>query len=156
MLDSSTSVEYGINRSSVLDDIPYFSVAENLSHDVVHDLFEGVLPYEIKLLLAHLVHTTSLTIATLNDRIRRFDFGYSERSDVPTEIDEKTLKSPTQKIRQSASKMWLFAVTLPLIIGDLVSTHLRFGMHEQPPLLDVQSLKLCTVVCVTTVPFHCW
>ena len=140
-LDSSTSVEYGINRSSVLDEIPYFSVAENLPHDVMHDLFEGVLPYEIKLLLAHLVHTTSLTIATLNDRLRRFDFGYSERSDVPTEIDEKTFKSPTQKIRQSASKMWLFAVTLPLIIGDLVSEDCEEWV------LYNKLLRICSIVC---------
>ena len=32
-----------------------FSVAENLPHDIMHDLFEGVVPYEMKLLLTHLI-----------------------------------------------------------------------------------------------------
>ena len=30
------------------------------------------------------------------------------------------MRNPNQKIRQSASKMWLLAVTLPLLVGDMV------------------------------------
>ncbi len=48
------------------------------------------------------------------------DFGYSELSDKPSLIDEKVLRSPDQKIRQSATKMWSLAVYLPLLINDLV------------------------------------
>lgn len=117
----TNSVNFGINRASELDRIPYFSVAENLPHDIMHDLFEGVIPYEMKLLLTYLVNAKYFTIAAFNDRLRRFDFGYMERSDIPSELDEKNfMKNPDQKIRQSASKMWLLAVTLPMLVGDLV------------------------------------
>lgn len=139
---ASKSVEYGINRPSELDKIPNFSVAENLPHDIMHDLFEGVVPYEMKLLLTHLVNAKYFSIATLNDRIKRFDFGYIERSDIPSPLDEKTfMKNPAQKIRQSASKMWLLAIYLPLLIGDLVPEDCEIWD------LYVLLLHICTIAC---------
>ena len=117
---SVNSTEYGINRRSILDDIPHFSVVGNLSHDIMHDIFEGLVQCELKLLLAYLVSVKHFTIDVLNDRLRRFDFGYSELSDKPSELDEKVIKSADQKIRQSAAKMWSLAVFLPLLVGDLV------------------------------------
>ena len=77
---AANSIEFGINRQSLLDDIPHFSVAENLPHDIMHDLFEGVVPYEMKLLIMHLVNEKYFTMVTFNDRLRRYDFGYTERS----------------------------------------------------------------------------
>lgn len=139
---SSKSVEYGINRPSELDQIPNFSVAENLPHDIMHDLFEGVVPYEMKLLLTHLVNAKYFTISTLNDRLRRFDFGYIERSDIPSQLDERTfLKNPEQKIRQSASKMWLLAITLPLLVGDLVPEDCEEWN------LFILLIRICSIAC---------
>ena len=45
----SNSVEYGINRMSILEEVPGFSVTTGLPYDVMHDLFEGVVHYELKL-----------------------------------------------------------------------------------------------------------
>lgn len=114
------SKKYGINHKSNLDDIPNFSVVKSIPHDIMHDLLEGAIPYEMKLLLNHLVKEKYVTTATLNQRLRCFDFGYSEISDTPSELDDKVIKSPDHKIRQSASKMWMLAVYLPLLIGDLI------------------------------------
>lgn len=83
-------------------------------------------PYEMKLLLNHLVKEKYFNIATLNQRLRCFDFSYTEVSDKPSELDDKVLKNPGQKIRQSASKMWMLAVYLPLLIGDLVPEGCEF------------------------------
>ena len=47
------SVEYGINREAALEKIPGFSVTLCLPHDAMHDLLEGVIPHEMKLLLEH-------------------------------------------------------------------------------------------------------
>ncbi len=71
-LNDATSVEYGIYRPSELEKIP---VAENLPLDIMHDLFEGVVPYEMKLLITYLVNHKYFTIRMLNDRIKQFDFG---------------------------------------------------------------------------------
>ena len=117
---STNSTKFGINRASELAKIPHFSVASNLPHDIMHDLFEGVVPCEIKLLLLHLIQSKYLTISVFNDRLRQFDFGYTEICDKPSELDQNIPKKPEQKIRQSASQMWLLAIILPLLIGDLV------------------------------------
>ncbi len=101
------STQFGINGPSELDKIQYFSVTQNIPHDVMHDLLEGVVPLEMKLLLTYLVDDAKcFSIATLNDRLSQFDFGYSEKSDTPTEIDIRVVKNADTKIRESASKMW--------------------------------------------------
>ena len=38
---------YGINRRSVLEDVPGFSVVTSLPHDIMHDLFEGIAKKEL-------------------------------------------------------------------------------------------------------------
>ncbi len=49
------STNFGINRCSILEDVPGFSVTTCIPHDIMHDLFEGVVPYELKLLIIHCV-----------------------------------------------------------------------------------------------------
>ena len=131
------SVEYGINRKSNLDNIPSFSVAENIPHDIMHDLLEGVIPYEMKLMLKELVAQKYLTIATLNERLRCFDFGYSELSDKPSEIDVKVIAD--HSLRQSASKMWLLAIYLPLLVGDLIPEDCKVWK------LFILLLRICSI-----------
>ena len=82
-LHEHNSTNYGINRLSILEEIPGFSVIEGLPHDIMHDLFEGVVPYELKLLLCHCVLAKYLTVDKLNERIEGYDFG----SNKPAPID---------------------------------------------------------------------
>jgi len=45
-----------------------FSIIGGLPHDVMHDLLEGVLPYEMKLLLKYLISSNnSVTLEFFND-----------------------------------------------------------------------------------------
>ena len=53
--DRSLSTEWGVNRRSVLMELQYFNVCECLLPDVMHDLLEGALQYEAKLLLQRCV-----------------------------------------------------------------------------------------------------
>ena len=50
-LQDHYSTSFGINRLSILEEVPGFSVVTGLPHDIMHDLFEGVVPYELKLLI---------------------------------------------------------------------------------------------------------
>ena len=114
------STTYGINRESVLEKILNFSVVTGMCHDIMHDLFEGVIPLEMKLLLAHCLEKKYFTVAELNAGILNFDFGYSNVSSRPGGIDEASLTKKDGKLRLSASSTWLLAKTLPLIIGTKV------------------------------------
>lgn len=110
------STTYGINRLSKLEEIPGFSVIQGLPHDIMHDLFEGVVPYELKLLLRHCVQSRYFTIDELNSRIEGYNFGANR----PSPFDSKIATNPSAKIRQSASQMISLSRELPLIIADLI------------------------------------
>ena len=84
LLKSEISKNYGINRKSILENIPNFSVAQNLPHDIMHDLL-GVIPYELKLMLRYFVTECHFfTISQLNERLRNYEFGYTEIADRPS------------------------------------------------------------------------
>ena len=82
----------------------------------MHDLFEGIVPYELKLLLRHCVQSKYFTIGELNARIEEYDFA----SNHPFLIDPKITTNPIAKIRQSASQMITLSRELPLLIADLI------------------------------------
>jgi hypothetical protein len=141
-LDSSdrieVSVEYGINRRSSLESLPYFSVITGMPHDIMHDLYEGVIPYELKQLMQYCVDKSYFELATLNYRLKAFNFGYSEIGDRPAPIVE------VHRLRQSASQMWLLARVFPLLVGDLIP---RDDRHWE---CFLKLLKICEV-CVAPV-----
>ncbi|XP_067017868.1 uncharacterized protein [Acropora muricata] len=78
----------------------------------MHDQLEGVLPLEIKLLLKKYIKEEEyITLGTLNERIRTFDYGPSDIS---------LLANNSASLSRSAAEMWCLARTLPLLIEDVV------------------------------------
>ena len=78
------SVTYGINYPSPLNDLDYFHVANmQLPQDVMHVLFEGVIPFEIKLMISSFFQKKLFTLETLNERCRYFMYGRSELKNRP-------------------------------------------------------------------------
>ena len=75
------SKEFGINRKSALDKLKYFKVASGaLVPDIMHDVLEGVLQYETKILLQELIQEKRyIELDTLNNTIESFEFGYAEK-----------------------------------------------------------------------------
>ena len=101
------STTYGVNRMSVLEEVPGFSVVTSLLHDIMHDLYEGIVPMELKLLLEHCISRCKyFSKDELNERLESFDFPENKPSAIDT--------------RQSASQMMTLLRFLPLIIGDKV------------------------------------
>ena len=115
-LASHYSTSYGINRTSILEEVPGFSVTTGLPHDIMHDLYEGLIPYELKFLLQHCVEAKYFGIEKLNERITRYDFGMNKLAP----IDPEVVKSANRSIRQSASQMMTLLQEFPLIIGDKI------------------------------------
>ena len=113
---SENSMEFGINRVSILEEVPGFSVAIGMPHDVMHDLFEGVVHYELKLFLHYCVlRKKFLSVDTLNKRIQGYDFGSDDK---PSTIDAGSLDSVDKKFRQSAAQTISLVRNLPLLIAD--------------------------------------
>lgn len=86
---------------STLNKIQHFHVANGqLPQDVMHIIFEGVLPYETKLLLFTFIYDKKLfALKDLNDRIASFVYGRSEaRNKPPKAFEEAHIKGPKKKL----------------------------------------------------------
>lgn len=88
--DPNLASTYGVKRASILNQSRYFHVVDGLDLDVMHDQLEGVLPFEIKLLLKKFVREQDFfTLDTLNERITKFDYGLPDLSNKPSPIKQQ-------------------------------------------------------------------
>lgn len=144
----------GLNENSVWNVIPYFHVVYNFVADVMHDLLEGVLKYDMAHILHYyIVQTKTLSLHILNDRLRTFDYQLNNISNKPPlilmeEIERKSLK-------MSASEMYNFTFMFCMLVGDLVS-------HDDDvwefviilkKILDLVSTKTIEKECVSLLEF---
>lgn len=102
--DPSQSREFGVNHESLLTEIEYFDICSGvLISDVMHDLFEGVLQYETKLMLIQFIEKHYFTLNNLNSNIDSLELTYGTESDKPAHIDRKTLYSQGSRLNQKGS-----------------------------------------------------
>ena len=102
--DPSFSMEYGVNRLSILNEVPQFNLCVCIPHDIMHVLLEGVLPHHCKTLLHYYIIDQRLfTVKHLNEQIKEFKYGYSEKTNAPRQIDGERLTSDDNKLVQSGN-----------------------------------------------------
>ena len=142
------SVEFGINRS-VLEEVPGFSVSVGLPLDIMHDVFEGVFHYELKLFLIYCQSKGFFTVKFLNSRIQGYDFGTDDK---PSLIDPASLEDPDRKFRQSASQAISLARHLPLLIADKVPKDDK-NWHSVLVLLKICQICLSPIYVHDTIPY---
>ena len=96
------SKEYGINRNSILNELTYFDMCNgSLIPDVMHDLLEGTLQYEVKLMLKSMIFTEEyFSLDHLNSRVANLELGHMESKDRPSFISVKTLQSSGFSLKQ--------------------------------------------------------
>jgi hypothetical protein len=106
---------HGIKTESPLNRLKNYHVVSNFSFDIMHDIWEGIVPLEIKLILKHFVFTKHyFKLRDLSDRIVFFNYGAVEFYNRPAPIYN------LDRIKQTASKMACLFYFLPLIIGDKI------------------------------------
>lgn len=120
MSDVDMGVEStGLNENSIWNVIPYFHVVFNFVADVMHDLLEGVLKYDMAHILHHyIIETKTLSLDILNDRLRTFDYQLNNISNKPPLISKKEIEKKCLKM--SASEMYNFTFMFCMLVGDLV------------------------------------
>jgi len=123
VLDGSlTTKECGIKTSCLLNSLQYFHITENVSVDVMHDMLEGIVPYELKLILSEFIFVKKyFTLELLNARLASFDYGYQDRTNKPTALTDSELRDQTKtSLNQKASQTLCLTVILPFVVGDKV------------------------------------
>lgn len=84
------SITYGINKASPLNKFENFHVANGqLPQDIMHVIYEGVLPLNIQLMLNKFIREDHFfTLDTLNSRIKSFPYGrYEAKNKPPKNLD---------------------------------------------------------------------
>ena len=83
-----------------------------------HDLFEGVVCYDVMLYLKYMVHTKNwFDFGLINQRISEFHFHGTDKSDIPAHIN-----ITNKRLTGHAVQNWTFIRYLPLLIGDKVDS----------------------------------
>lgn len=128
-LADTDSITYGVNYRSPLNDLAHFHVANSqLPQDIMHILFEGVVPYELGLLLKEFIcrqHYFSEEL--LNERIDCFNYTSDEKRDKPTKINiAASLRQSGKSISNSLYNHIEHIITLSC-------SNVDFGNTSSPP-----------------------
>lgn len=108
----------GVKEKSVWNQIDHFHVYENFYFDTFHDFHEGVIPDSLNKVLDYFIRSKQLSLNILNDRIRTFNYTINGVHNKPLVFKENELK--TQSTLFTGSESLNLALTLPMLIGDLI------------------------------------
>lgn len=97
------SKEFGINRRSALNDLRYFHVCNGaLIPDIMHDVLEGVLQYEVKLMLRYMINTENyFSLDLFNSKLQNLELSSVESKNKPTRLSSKTMGSEGNSLKQN-------------------------------------------------------
>ena len=70
--------------------------------DLMHDILEGALQYEVKLMLQVMINVEGyISIDELNSHMEHLELGYMENNNRPTLFSSKTLNSEGNSLKQN-------------------------------------------------------
>ncbi|KAL7386394.1 hypothetical protein ABVT39_007686 [Epinephelus coioides] len=121
-LQTNNPSKMGLKRDSILNSLSFYHVTDNIALDIMHDILEGVGPYQVKVVLNSLIEQKHISLDKLNYRITSFDYGFCDMGNKPSLISKSDLKNLDGHLRQSAAQMWCLLRLLPIMIGDLIPT----------------------------------
>lgn len=113
--------ESGVSENCVWNDVPSYHCVQNANCDVMHDIFEGVLKYDLCKILYYLVHIRGyFSLETLLERIDGFDYGPNEVCNKPPTVHITLERLKNCNVNLSASEMLCLGKYLGEMVGDLV------------------------------------
>jgi len=140
LYDQLTSKDHakktGVYRKCSLSELKYFSIPENVCPDAMHDILEGCLQYELKLVLRQIILVDKiLSLEEFNSRMNAFRYGVDSKNK-PQPLSIEKLRSDEKKMGMNATQAWCFARYFCLLVGDVVCTDYAY-MHLIYLLLDI-------------------
>jgi len=115
---SNNAFSHNVIQQSVLNDLKFFHVClPGLPHCLGHDLFEGIIQYDLALMLKKLCqNNNSITVDHLNRAIQLFKFTGSDARDKPGVI------SGGKTIGGHDVQNWCLLRLIPLLLFGVVDT----------------------------------
>lgn len=123
LLATSVATTYGLSRDSILNSLQCFHVAEGLPPDIMHDILEGALQYEVKEMLRQFTgEKDCFSLSFLNSIISKFPYHYSDARNKPALI---ALHTKDNKVNQEGTHMYVVKCGLSQLLamkGVLLNT----------------------------------
>ncbi|KAG9277980.1 hypothetical protein AMEX_G5760 [Astyanax mexicanus] len=132
----------GVKRACVLSKhLAYFHAVTGFPPDILHDLFEGVIPVELCLCLKELIRKGFITFDGLNSRIKLFPYKFSDKVSKPQQITKASFG--LGRISGNGHENWTLLRLIPLMIGSTIP--------EQEPSWEIlMDLKEIVEIAVST------
>ena len=112
---------YGINKRSPLLQLPSFDVTKQLPQDVMHILLEGIIQYELNLVLNVFYAAGSFSLDQLNASIANHDYSFHEVSSKPPPLRKAVFNGDEfYKIKYNAAQTKTFLKLFPFIMHPFI------------------------------------
>lgn len=147
--EDCVTFSYGIKELCIWNDLPHFHVTNNISCDLMHDVLEGTLRYEMAHIINCFIEKNYFSFAKLNQRIKYFKF--VSGVDVGNPIPQLKFEHIKKKyIIISATEMMSLAIYFGVIIGDLIPNddevwHLHILNYKILDILLSQTISKNTI-----------
>ncbi|KAF7640992.1 hypothetical protein LDENG_00001030, partial [Lucifuga dentata] len=134
----------GIKSDSKFNELAFFHVCNpGLPPCLGHDLFEGIVSYNLALYISHLVNEQKeFTYLQLNQRINRFRYLGNDANNKPCDVN-----SGTEKLSGHAVQNWTLLRLLPVLIGDKIHSPLENEVWQ----LILQLRQIVELICAPAI-----
>lgn len=140
----NASICCGVKKLCVLTEhLSHFHVSTGYPPDIMHDLFEGVVPVELARCISLLISKKYFTLDGLNTLIQTFPYKWGDKTNRPHAIPRSFTSSNT--IGGNAHENWALIRLLPFMIGQI--------LPEDEPAWQV-ILDLKDIVELVVAPVH--
>lgn len=146
-LKAALKTTYGINRRSRLVDFPAFDLIKQTPQDIMHVIFEGVAPMEVKFVLKHLILLGQIELDEFNSAIQNFPYSPLEIRDKPCPISVATLAANDNKLKQSCGQMLILLKILPFLLNAVDNEYVKFILK----LIEIVQIVLAPIISFETV-----
>lgn len=117
----SLNLTHGVKEKCVWHRLPNFHVTKNISLDLMHDMLEGILRYDLAFIIDDLITKKYFSLNVLNNRIKFFKFSKVDKGNPIPQIKLDHLKK--KHIIMSAAEMLALTSYFGILVGDLISDH---------------------------------
>jgi len=115
----------GVKFLTCLQNLPYVSAIQLPTFDIMHDLFEGVIPDVVCFLLDSFINRKkNFTLDKLNHRIEAFNYGLHYGKSKPREIKAQAITGKSG-FGLTSSQTITLTIFFPFLIADLISKESR-------------------------------
>lgn len=110
---------YGVKKCCpITENLSFFHFVTGYPPDVLHDLFEGIIPLELALCFNLFIHNQYFTLTELNKAIINFPYRWTDKTDQPQPIPTDFVSR--KRICGNAYENWTLLRLLSFIIGTKI------------------------------------